>query len=637
MKFKEKRKQEERRSHWQRKLDNARRAYAQQRQRMSERNAYYTGTHEIKSMNGKAAKSASNVRNIVYELIESQVDSTVPQPRVTAIHPEDAPLAKKIEALLLNETRLLRFKSMNDLQERTVPIQGGDYWHVEWDPSAGFHCTLGDLAVTERHPKQIIPQPGVYDVDKMDYIFVLLSQTKKSLWDRYGVRVEEDAESDPDARLDADDVVVDDLVTQNIVYYRNESGGIGMYSWVGSQTLEDLEDYQARRQEVCAKCGQPKTAQECPECGGKTFRWEAQRDEVLSEDITIGGGITIAAQTPGADVPVLNPDGSPQLDEITGGAILMPGDPVPTRIPSYKPDRFPLILRRNVHVPGRLLGYSDVDVIEDQQVAIAKYGTKIEEKLLKGGSYVTLPKGVQVETTDSELKVLRVKNPADKALIGVITVQPDTSRDQQMLEVNYNWAKSSLGITDAFQGKYDASATSGTAKQFSASQSAGRLQSKREMKNEAYADLYRMMFQFALAYSDEAYPITSSTPDGEQVFDHWNRYEFLKQDDAGNLYWNDEFIFEVDPASNLASNRETMWNMIDVKYQAGGFGPLNQLSSQYRLWTLLAETGYPYADKIKQSIKQEMDQQSMFAQQPGGMGDLPAAQMNGDPAMQTVR
>lgn len=615
MKLKEKWDQKKRRDHWQRKLDNARRAYQQQRQRMDERSAYYAGTHKIKGANGRAAKDASNVRNIVYELIESQVDSTVPQPRVTAIHEEDTPLAKKIEALLLNETRLLRFKGMNDLQERTVPIQGGDFWHVEWNPNAGFHCTLGDLAVTERHPKQVIPQPGVYDVDKMDYIFVCLSQTRKSLKDRYDVDVIEDTESDPDARLGAEDTVVEDLVTQNIVYYRNENGGVGVYSWVGDQTLEDMEDYQARRHEVCAKCGRPKTDPECPVCGGKSFRWEAQKDEELSEDITIGGGAVIAAETTGEDIPALNPDGSQQLDEVTGEAIMIPGEPVRTRIPTYKPDRFPLVLRRNVHVPGQLLGCSDVDVIEDQQVAIAKYGTKIEEKLLKGGSYVTLPKGVQVETTDSELKVMRVKNPADKALIGVITVQPDTSRDQQMLEVNYNWAKSSLGITDAFQGKYDASATSGTAKQFSASQSAGRLQSKREMKNEAYADLYRMMFQFALAYADEPHPITSSTADGEQVFDHWNRYEFLKQDDAGNLYWNDEFIFEVDPASNLASNRETLWNMIDVKYQAGGFGPIEQISSQYRLWTLLAETGYPYADKMKQSIKQEMEQQEMLVAQ----------------------
>lgn len=612
-------KNEKRLAYWQEKLSQAKAQYEDVRKKMDERDAYYNGSHEIKGPGGKAAKDASNVRNIVYELIESQVDSSVPSPKVTAIHPEDTGLAKKIEALLLNESRLLRFKSMNDLQERTVPIQGGDFWHVEWNPKAGFHCTLGNMEVTERHPKQIIPQPGVYEVDKMDYIFVLVSQTRKSLKDRYGVEIEEESESDITARLDKGGEVVEGLVTQNIVYYRNEKGGVGMFVWVGDhQVLEDLEDYQARQQEVCASCGRAKTGNVCPECGGRKFRKEAQDYEELYKNVTISDGTVLEAETLREEM-VLNPDGTPQMDEITGEPILMPSKAVKTRIPAYKPDRFPLIVRRNVRLPGRLLGSSDVDVIEDQQIAIAKYGTKIEEKLLKGGSYVTLPRGVKIETTDNELKVIRVKNPEDKSLIGVINVQPDTSRDQQMLELNYSYAKSTLGISDAFQGKYDPSATSGTAKQFSANQSAGRLQSKREMKNEAYADLYRMMFQFMLAYSDEPYPLTYKEPDGSQAFAHFNRYDFLKQDDAGELYWNDEFIFEVDPASNLASNRETLWNMIDVKYQAGGFGPLSELSSLYRLWTLLAETGYPSADKIRQSIKQEMEAQQTQAA-PAGEG-----------------
>ena len=313
-----------------------------------------------------------------------------------------------------------------------------------------------------------------------------------------------------------------------------------------------------------------------------------------------------------------NPDGGVQTDLLTGEPIWQEGPPVRTTIPYYKPNAFPLVLRRNVRLFGQLLGSSDVDVIEDQQIAVSKFGTKIEEKLLKGGSYVTLPEGVNVETTDRELKVLRMRNPADKSMIGVVNVQVDTSRDQNMLETNYAWAKSTLGITDAFQGKYDASATSGTAKQFSANQSAGRLQSKREMKNQSYAKLYKLMFQFMLAYADEPYPLTYQQPDGQQQFTHFDRYDFLKRDAAGEFYWCDEFIFEVDPASNLASNRETLWSMIDVKYQAGAFGPINELQSQYRLWTLLAETGYPHAEAMKASIKQEIDEQKAAALQAAG-------------------
>lgn len=622
--MKEKGQERARRAFWQARLDEARRQYAEKRERMDRREDCYKGTRQIPAAGGGAAKAAGNVRNIIYELIESQVDASIPQPRVTAVHPEDRQLAKKIEAMLLAQLRQRNFKGMNDEQERTVPIQGGGFWHVEWDPEGGFHCQMGDLSVELRHPKQIIPQPGVYELEKMDYLFVLVSQSRRALEQRYGVRLPEEGESDVAARTSADADTVEGLVTQNIAYYRNASGGVGLFSWVGDVTLEDMEDYQARRLWVCAGCGTPVEPPKggrparCPVCGARSVRSEPVRQQALPRDVTLPGGEVLAAVSEGPPQPVMNPDGTLQRDEATGEVILMPGEVRPTVVPAYSPKSYPLVLRRNVRLFGQLLGASDVDAVEDQQVAINKYGTKIQEKLLKGGSYVTLPQGVNIETTDRELKIIRLKNPADKALISVLNIQPDTSRDQQMLEVNYSWAKSTLGITDAFQGKYDSSATSGVAKQFSANQSAGRLQSKREMKNQAYARLYRLMFQFMLAYSDEPYPMTLRGPDGTVEYAHFDRYEFLKRDAAGQLYWNDEFLFDVDPASNLASNRETLWSMIDQKYQAGAFGPLGETASLYRLWTLLAETGYPHAEAMKASVGQQMENGKT-----GQAGDMP--------------
>lgn len=613
--MKDKGQDRKRRAFWQARLDDARRQYAEKRARMDRREDCYKGTKQIPAAGGGAAKAAGNVRNVVYELVESQVDASVPQPKVTAIHSEDRPLARKIEAMLLAQIRQLNFKEMNDEQERTVPIQGGDFWQVEWDPAAGFHCTMGDLAVSLRHPKQVIPQPGVYELERMDYLFVLVSQSRRALERRYGVRLPEERESDVAARTSADADTVEGLVTQNIAYYRNSAGGVGLFSWVGDVTLEDMEDYQARRQWVCAGCGAPVEppkngeAARCPVCGARGARCVPVDEQTLPRDVTLPGGEVLPAMGRGPARPVVNPDGTLQRDEATGEVILMPGEMRPTVLPAYSPRRYPLVLRRNVRLFGQLLGASDVDVIEDQQIAINKYGTKIQEKLLKGGSYVTLPQGVNIETTDRELKIIRLKNPADKALISVLNIQPDTSRDQQMLEVNYSWAKSTLGITDAFQGKYDSSAVSGVAKQFSANQSAGRLQSKREMKNQAYARLYRLMFQFMLAYSDEPYPMILHGPDGAVEYAHFDRYEFLKRDAAGALYWNDEFLFDVDPASNLASNRENLWTMIDQKYQAGAFGPMGETKSLYRLWTLLAETGYPHAEAMKASIRGEMEQE----------------------------
>ena len=593
----------ERLEKWQGRLASARSAYSTELDKMRKREAMYYGSHEI--INGK--KQATNVRNAVYELIESQVDTSVPQPKVTAIHAEDTVLAKRIENALRNEIRRMSMTQLNDSAERTVPVQGGDFYHVEWNPAAGYHCTLGDVEVSLRHPRQVIPQPGIYRLEDMDYVFVQISRSKEALQAKYGITLTDDTEETPEVRGDTETHT--GVVTQNLVYYKHDHGTVGLFSWVGDQVLEDHPDYYARTAEVCVKCGRKRVGDTCV-CGGKKFKQQPSQTVTLMQDITLASGEVLPAQQYGEDEPIVNPDGSVQRDEETGEVILMPGALVNTEIPAYKPKGFPLILRVNVGSESRFLGVSDVDIIADQQQAINKYGTKIQEKLLKGGSYVTLPDGVDIDKSDSELKILRLRDPSQKSLIDVINVQPNVSNDQNMLELNYQWMKSTIGITDAFQGKYDSSAVSGSAKQFSANQSAGRLQSKREMKNAAYARLYRMMFEFLLAYADEPYPVTETDTDGEQQFGHFDRYEFLKRDAAGELYWNDEFIFEVDPASNLASNRERLWDMIDVKYQAGGFGPITELESQYLLWTLLKETNFPYAGTMQTAIKKRIDAQA---------------------------
>lgn len=589
---------------WQGRLASARSAYSAELNKMRRREKMYYGSHEI--INGK--KQATNVRNAVYELIESQVDTSVPQPKVTAIHAEDTELAKRIENALRNEIRRMSMTQLNDSAERTVPVQGGDFYHVEWNPAAGYHCTLGDVEVSLRHPRQVIPQPGIYRLEDMDYVFVQISKSKEALQAKYGITLTDDTEETPEVRGDTE--THSGVVTQNLVYYKHDHGTVGLFSWVGDQVLEDHPDYYARTAEVCVKCGRKRVGDTCV-CGGKKFKQQPSQTVTLMQDITLASGEVLPAQQYGEDEPIVNPDGSVQRDEETGEVILMPGALVNTEIPAYKPMGFPLIMRVNVGSESRFLGVSDVDIIADQQQAINKYGTKIQEKLLKGGSYVTLPDGVDIDKSDSELKILRLRDPSQKSLIDVINVQPNVSNDQNMLELNYQWMKSTIGITDAFQGKYDSSAVSGSAKQFSANQSAGRLQSKREMKNAAYARLYRMMFEFLLAYADEPYPVTETDTDGEQQFGHFDRYEFLKRDAAGELYWNDEFIFEVDPASNLASNRERLWDMIDVKYQAGGFGPITELQSQYLLWTLLKETNFPYAGTMQNAIKKRIDAQAV--------------------------
>ena len=321
-------------------------------------------------------------------------------------------------------------------------------------------------------------------------------------------------------------------------------------------------------------------------------------------------------------IPIMREGG---IDPTTGMPVQISAEEV-IEVDYYKPNCFPIIVRKNVSRANSLLGYSDAKIIEDQQDLIKKVGSRAAEKTLKGGSIVTLPRGVKLETTDRELKIARLDDPQQKSMIDVLNMQVNIQQDLQWLNKAYEDARSTLGITDAFQGKYDPSAVSGTAKQYSINQAAGRLESKRVMKNDAYAKLYEMMFKFWLAYSDDPLPITGNGVNGGQTFDVIDKQDFLRRDAAGEYYWNDEFMFETDPTSTMMANREAMWQQIDMKLQSGAFGQLQSLDTMRLYWSLMEKNHYPNAGDVLSQIDQMIEQQQMQeqimqqqAQMQGGM------------------
>ena len=583
--------EDRKRDKWRGKLETARIAYSHTLAEIAKNQAVYEGTREVNgnpNTNVSAKDLSINVRNIAYELIESQVDSSIPMPKVTAIHEGDEDLARAIEKALVNKVKLLKLSIINDQMERIVPVQGGDFFMVEWDNSLGFHSNYGDVNVKEMNPRQVIPQPGVSNIEEMDYIFVQTAQTKKAVKDKYGVDVEDAHEEYKDVRGAQNESSMDtDIVTVNTVYYKN-NGKIGRFVWCDDYTLEDLNDYQARITRKCKKCGYPTEEKECPMCGSKSF--EETEDKVQE-----------------IHIPLMQENG---IDPMTGNPLMVEAEEVIT-IDYYKPNVFPLIVRKNVSKVNSLLGFSDVKVIEDQQDLIKKVGSKAMEKTIKGGSYITLPRGLKVETTDSELKVVRLDDPQQKSMIDVLNMQVNINQDMTMINKAYEDARSTLGITDAFQGKYDPSAVSGTAKQYSINQAAGRLESKRVMKNDAYAKLYEYMFKFWLAYADDPLPITGIGAQGEQQFDILDKSDFVKQDAGGEYYWNDEFMFETDPTSTMMANREAMWQQLDMKLQSGAFGQLGSLETMRLYWSMMEKHHYPNAGDILSQIEMMLQEQQM--------------------------
>ena len=696
---------------WQKRLADSSSAFDAEVQKMDERERLYNGDRTLEPLvpgdfkRDGDKKKTSHVRNIIFENIEAQVSSSIPQPKVTARRKQDEPLAEIIERFLRNELDRLPFETMNDMAERTVPIQGGVGFLVEWDNTKRTHNTVGEVTVSVIHPKQFGPQPGVYTgIGDMDWFIIKVPTTKEAIKRKYNIDVRDESESEPDVRSTDGEAVHEDALTQYIGFEINANGGINRYSWVNDVELEDLENYQARRQPVCKKCGRmrplpgqiirsavtdtlgnllpdpargfmgglippeiaerqaagqiiaqemaagamagaapegeimaaveiaPGAAPEperydggpCPWCGADDWSSEEREYEQVMVPIKTARGMEIPGMVPGMDE-----NGAPAMQ--------------PTQIPFYKPDVYPIILQRSVSVYGKLLGNSDVDVIKDQQNTVNRMEQKIIDRLIKAGTRITLPDKANLRTDPEDGERWFLSNAADKTMIGVYDFKGDLNYELLYLANVYEEARQILGITDSFQGRKDSTATSGKAKEFSAAQAAGRLESKRVMKNAAYATLFELMFKFWLAYSDEPRPISYKNSEGETEYAEFNRYDFLEKGADGSYWWNDQFLFSCDTSAPLASNREALWQETRMNLQTGAFGDPKATDTLILFWTKMEELHYPGAATTRKyleerrereqqaAMQQQMAQQQAAMQQraPGSMGQQVPAEMAG--------
>ena len=125
----------------------------------------------------------------------------------------------------------------------------------------------------------------------------------------------------------------------------------------------------------------------------------------------------------------------------------------------------------------------------------------------------------------------------------------------------------------------------------------GRQESKIKMKNAFYAECYRVMFEYMLAYADEPRKYSSQNDEGEDEIITFNRYDFLEQDEYGNWYYNDEFTFSVDSQGNTQENRQYIIETMNKDFSEGLYGDKADLETTLNLWKDRESMGYPNAKR----------------------------------------
>ena len=565
---------------------------------------------------------AKQVRNITYELVESQVTSYLPTPAVSPkmYNDRNERNAKSIETLLRNKRNELPFEKLNDIDERFNPIYGGSIWLIEWDNSITTHNTVGDVKISCLSPKKFTGQPNIYDVKEMEYCFIEFETTKEDIVRKYGVTPEVADETESEENAD------DKTATLYVCYYKNDADKVCQYIWSADTELSDIEDYYARKRYVCKKCGKRK---EICSCEKGDYELQNEEYEELEEDIVLTDGEILPAMSPvikdGQVVTetvkqqAILEDGSVALEDINGVKLPMMVDvQVPkmekTKLPFYTPNILPIVIRKNTSEEDSLLGQSDVEFIRPQQQAINKIESRIVEKLMGSGVFPIVPEEFNGEIDNSIWKKVFRAKPSTFNMFGRVDLQVDITRDIAQSDRLYDQAKRILGISDSYQGQYDASAQSGKAKQIQVNQAAGRLDSKRQMKNAAYAEIDQIIFQYYLAYADEPRPASYKDAMGRTQNCMFNRYDFIERDEAGEYYYNDEYLFSTDATVDIERNRETLWQENRINFQQGAYGDPTQLTTLLIFWLNMEKAHYPWAHDNVERIKEEIQRQQEIAQ-----------------------
>lgn len=526
-------------------------------------------------------------KNIVFELIESEIDNNIYYPKVRSCNGRTEPAAE-LEQILKFELFDPKYREYNDLQERNTYIFGGAVTLVYWDPLSRNSAAGGKLKFKAIDPRNYIPQPGVNKVEDMDYMFIIESTTKMSLANLYQLSVEDldYCKSDTEWNIDPD------LITVKTMYYKDKYNHICRFTWSGSLVLENDDNIYSDKMFYCTKCGELKLADEdeCIKCHNTEFELKpVERRKIMTR---IMSEIT---------------------NETTGESVTMPKETEITVTP-YVPNSFPIVIRKNIST-NTLFGISDAKMIETSQKLNNSLLNKISERILKSGSIIALPKTLRnkLKVDNSELKLLYYDTPNEAQGIIVKTLQPQLGNETYLMDSAYATARQTLGITNTFQGREDNSAISSKAKAMQIQQTAGRLESKREMKKASLISLYELMFQFILAYSYEyrGYYVTIEGREEFKVYD--NRLFLVNKDE--NYFYDDEYTFDIDLSASLENDRQTMWEETRMNFSSGAYGDSQSLETLKMFWQTMYKLSYPGAKEaleyIETRLENELDRQEI--------------------------
>ena len=313
-------------------------------------------------------KGARQVVKLTFQLIESQIDISVPKPNVEPTEfdkddPTEAERQRMVEGMLHYMGGGTTLQRINSENERIVKKNSLAVFKVGYNPKARSHKWIGKIETTNPHPCNVIPQPGVFRVEDMDYLFHIENRTLDYICRTYGEEFRDQLEGEKAEFSYLDDLSGtrtenDDMLSVVECWYKDKDGDVCVITWCNEVILRDEPKFFYKR----------------------------------------------------------NPDGSIiEFDEIEINSIDEAGMPIMEiiQVPAHVPKRFPFVIQYNVPREKSFYGKSDPDIICDQQEAIKKVLSDHEEKLINGTTKIFVRKnsGLETKINNAQLQVIETEDP----------------------------------------------------------------------------------------------------------------------------------------------------------------------------------------------------------------------------------
>lgn len=519
------------------------------RERLCRNMDQYLGSDEIDG----STERASVVRNITYEVIESEINADIPVPKVdtscySTIRDRNARAVERLSSALRSR---LPFEELNDRDERYTYIYGGSVFYIEWDSTQTDNAGEGSVRVHLLSPLDFIPQPSIESVEDMEYCFLHFTTTRAELMTKYGVSRDRLSLAECEYLADLDDPL-GDAVAIVVTFYRGEDGRVGKFVFSGELALLDIPDYYKRKLTVCKRCGNDAGLCQCEDPLIESVN-------IDTEEVTLADGRVVS-------------------------------------IPFYVPESFPIVVRKNTIGDMTLLGGSDCERIRSQQQAINKVESRILQKLLRAGVTPIMPEGTSITLSNAVFgQIIKTRPGESAANYGKIDTTPDISQDIMEADRLYDQAKRVLGISDALQGLDATTAESGYARQLKIARASSRLETKKRMKHLAYCKIYQLIFKHYLAFADEPRRFAYRDTFGRMHFTEFNRYDFIECDKDGNYYYDDSYLFTVDTNADAQYQSEALWEINLNNLERGTLGDKDSPTTLMRYWQLQDKAHFPYA------------------------------------------